>query len=65
MGYTVGIGVEHRMTSNVSLKFETLYINLSDSVVHATDPAAFPGEAISYRFSNDIVTPRLGLNIKF
>lgn len=65
VGYALGVGVEHKMTDNVSLKLETMYINLSDRVVRGTDPAAFPGESISYRFSNDIVTPRLGLSVKF
>ena len=64
-GYTLGIGVEQRVTSNVSLKFETLYVNLADRVVHGTDPAAFPGERLSYRFKNDVVIPRLSLNVKF
>lgn len=65
IGYAVGVGIEHRVTSNVSLKFETLYINLSDRVVRATDPTSFPGEAISYRFSNDLLMPRFGLSVKF
>ncbi len=64
-GYVVGIGVEHRVTSNTSLKFEALYVNLADRVVRGTDPAAFPGEVLSYRFTNDMFIPRLGLSVKF
>ena len=64
-GYTLGAGVEHRLNDNVSLRLETLYVNLADKVVEATDPAAFPGESISYRFANDIVTPRLGVAVRF
>ncbi len=65
LGYAVGAGIEHRMTGSVSLKFETLYVNLADRTVRGVDPAAFPGESISYRFKNDMVMPRLGINVKF
>lgn len=65
LGYTLGIGVEHRVTSNVSVKLETLYVNLADRTVRGTDRVAFPGEAISYRFTNDIFIPRLGVSVKF
>lgn len=65
LGYAVGIGIEHRVTSNVSLKLETLYVNLADRTVRGTDPAAFPGEAISYRFTNDMLLPRVGIGVKF
>lgn len=65
LGYVAGLGIEHRMTSAVSIKFETLYVNLADRVVQGTDPAAFPGESISYRFTNDMLMPRLGMSIKF
>lgn len=65
LGYAAGIGVEHRVTSNVSLKFETLYVNLADRTVRGTDPAAFPGEVISYRFTNEILISRLGISVKF
>ena len=64
-GYALGIGVEHRLTGNVNLKFETIYVNLADRTVLGTDASAFPGEAIGYRFSNDIVLPRLGVSMKF
>lgn len=64
-GYAVSVGLEHRVTENISLKFETMYVNLADREITASDPAAFPGESISYRFSNDIVIPRLGLSVKF
>ena len=64
-GYAAGIGIEHRVTRNVSLKFETLYVNLANRTIRGTDPAAFPGEAISYRFSNDLFVSRFGVNVKF
>jgi len=65
LGYVIGAGVEQKVASNVSVKFETLYYNLADRTVDASDPAAFPGEAISYRFSNDVLMPRLGLSVQF
>lgn len=64
-GYVVGAGIEHRLTDAISFKFETLYIDLADRTVNATDPVAFPGESISYRFANDMVMPRFGMNMKF
>ncbi len=64
-GYTVGVGIEQRLTDTVSLKLETLYMDLADSVVHGADPAAFPGESIDYRFANAVLIPRLAVNVKF
>ena len=65
LGYAVGAGIEHRLSDAVSVKFETLYINLADRTVHGTDPDNFGSEAISYRFDNDLLLPRLGINVKF
>ena len=65
LGYTVGLGVEHRLTRRVSLKFETMYVNLADRTVNGVDGTSFPGEAISYKFSNDMVVARFGINMKF
>ena len=65
LGYAAGLGVEHRVTSNVSLKFETLYVNLADRTVRGTDPNAFSGEVISYRFTNEVLVSRFGISVKF
>ncbi len=65
LGYVVGIGVEHRVARDVSVKLETLYVNLADRTVRGTDPGAFPGETISYRFANDLRIWRIGVNAKF
>ena len=65
MGYAAGIGIEHRVTSKVSLRFETLYVDLADRTVRGVDSAAFAGESISYRFSNDLIVSRFGLSIRF
>lgn len=64
-GYALGVGIEHRVTSRMSLKFETQYVNLADRTVRGADPVAFPGEGLNYRFSNDVIIARLGLNLKF
>ncbi len=64
-GYAVGVGIEQRLSSSVSLKFETLYVNFADRTVMGIDSVAFPGESIGYRFRNDVFMPRLGLNVKF
>lgn len=64
-GYAVGAGIEHKLTENVSMKLEGLYVNLQDAVVSGVDPVTFPGESISYRFSNDMIVGRLGLNVAF
>jgi outer membrane immunogenic protein len=65
LGYAVGVGAEHKLADNISIKFETLYLNLADTVVEGADPVSFAGEELDYRFSNDLIMPRLGLSIKF
>lgn len=64
-GYVIGAGLEHKITDSVSVKLEGLYVDLQDALVTGTDPATFPGESISYRFKNDMIIGRLGLNVAF
>lgn len=64
-GYALSVGIEYRMTDRLSLRFETLYANLADTTVDAVDNVTFPGETISYDFSNDVIIPRLALTAKF
>lgn len=64
-GYVAGFGVEHRMTRKVNLKLEMLYVDLGDRIVHGADPAAFPGEALSYRFTNELIIARFGISARF
>ena len=61
----MGAGVEHKLTHNVSVKAEALFIDLEDRVVHGRDPAVFPGEHISYKFDNELIVGRVGLNMAF
>lgn len=64
-GLAIGLGVEHRVASKWSLKLDALYVNLADRTIHGTDPAAFPGESLSYRFTNEVLVTRFGINMKF
>ena len=64
-GYTVGAGLEYNINSNVSMKLEGLYLDLSDTTIKAVDSVTFPGETISYRFKNDVLLGKIGLNFKF
>lgn len=64
-GYTVGFGIEHRITNAISLKFDSLYVDLADRTILGADPAAFPNESISYRFTNQLIVTRLGINMRF
>jgi outer membrane immunogenic protein len=64
-GYVVGAGVEHKLTRNISLKAEALFVDLEDRVVKGRDPVSFPGEFISYEFDNTLAIGRVGLNYAF
>lgn len=65
MGYAIGAGIEHLLTDQVSLKAEGLFIDLEDTVVQGQDPVSFPNEYISYKFENQMMVGRLGLNYRF
>lgn len=64
-GYAVGAGVEYSISSNISMKLEGLYVDLSDTTIKAVDSVTFPGETISYQFKNDVLLGKIGLNFKF
>ena len=64
-GYVVGAGVEHKLTHNMSVKGEVLFVDLEDTVVNGRDPVTFPGEHISYKFDNELIVGRVGVNIAF
>ncbi|WP_439572143.1 outer membrane protein [Phreatobacter sp.] len=64
-GYVVGVGAEHRVTGNISVKFEVLYFDFQDRAILATDPGTFPGESFTYKFSNTLLMQRIGLNMRF
>lgn len=64
-GYAIGIGVEHRLTDRVGLKFEAIGIDLQDSVVHAVDSVNFSGQSVDYHFKNQALLGRFGVNVAF
>lgn len=64
-GYAAGAGVEYNVSSNMSMKFEGMYVDLADTTVHGEDPGAFPGETIDYRFKNNVFMGKIGLNFGF
>ncbi len=65
LGYTLGMGFEQKLTNRFTAKLEMLFINLDDDEIAGTDPNAFPGEMIEYKFKNDLLLPRLGFSVGF
>lgn len=63
-GFVLGAGVEHALTENVTAKLEYIHYDLEDRTVTATH-AAFPGQHMSYDFSNSGDIFKAGLNFKF
>jgi outer membrane immunogenic protein len=61
LGFVIGGGTEHALTSNVSIKTETLYYRLADEKLTLARAGA---EAV-YRFNNDGWISRVGLNVRF
>jgi outer membrane immunogenic protein len=64
-GWALGMGVERKLTDNLSLKAEILHYDLDDARIEATDSTTFPGERIDYRFENAGTMVRVGLTIAF
>jgi outer membrane immunogenic protein len=58
LGWTMGGGVEHAITNNISVKAEALYFDLGSVTARASD-----GSTAS--FKNDGALGRLGVNFKF
>ncbi|MGI9354651.1 MAG: outer membrane protein [Rhizobiaceae bacterium] len=64
-GFVIGAGVEKKLSENLRLTFSIQYVDLGDVNVEGTDPAAFPGEEINYRFDNVFTTAKIGLTFSF
>ena len=60
-GYVVGAGLEHRVSERLRLRAEYQYMDLGDSTIQATDPAAFPGQRLDYTFKNAFSTAKIGV----
>lgn len=65
VGYVIGAGLEHQMTSRINFKAEVLSYDLKDTTVEARDPTNFPGQSIDYKFDNAGIIARVGLNVRF
>lgn len=61
MGFVIGGGTEHALTSNVSIKTETLYYDLEDNSV----TLARAGDQVVYRSENYGWISRIGVNVRF
>ncbi len=57
----VGGGTESAITSNISIKTETLYYNLEDDRLILRRA----GDQARYRFAHDGWISRVGLNVRF
>ena len=66
IGWTVGAGVEWKLTNAISVKAEYLHIDLGSSTVRGLLTAgAFPGTFLDYRFHNVDDIARVGVNYSF
>ena len=64
-GYSVGLGVERRVSERISVVGELSYFDLEDATVRARAPDIFPGNALDYTFRNDGVVASIGVNFSF
>jgi len=65
VGWTVGAGVEWKVTNNISVKAEYLHVDLGTTTVHTVDPVNFPTNFFDYKFKNVDEIARGGINYKF
>jgi outer membrane immunogenic protein len=61
VGFVVGGGTESAITSNISLKTETVYYNLEDETISLRSG----GDRARFRFENDGWISKVGLNFRF
>jgi outer membrane immunogenic protein len=67
VGWTAGVGVEHMLTSNWTVRAEFRYVDLGSTKVDCTSPFAGNCGGSSYRgeFSNSLLMGLVGVNYKF
>ncbi len=66
VGWTAGAGAEWKVTNNISLKAEYLYVDLGSTTVRGPDlTGIFPGVFYDYHFHNVENIARVGLNYEF
>lgn len=62
LGYTVGGGIEHALSQNLSLKLEYQYLDFGDAKFSGTD---LGGNSYASKVDVDMHTVRAGVNYKF
>lgn len=64
-GYTIGGGIEHKLSDSVSIKLEAIFVDLEDVNVVVRDETNFPGNQLDYHFDNTMAVGRIGVNFAF
>ena len=64
-GYTVGAGLEYRLSGNMSVTAEYAYLTLRQFNSDISDPVFLPGISFPYTMTNSLQTARIGLNWRF
>jgi len=64
-GYTVGAGLEYRLSASMSMTAEYAYVTLRQFNSDISDPVALPGFVLPYKMTNSLQTGRIGLNWRF
>jgi outer membrane immunogenic protein len=62
-GLVLGGGIEHKLTNNLSIRGEVLWVGFPDKT-HAA-PGYYGGTSGTYKTSNDLILGRIGLNYHF
>lgn len=62
-GWTIGGGLEYKLTANLSTFVEYAYTDLGSQTF--SNPPGPPGPAVSFRHNIDLHTVKVGLNYKF
>lgn len=62
LGYTIGGGIEHALSQNLSLKLEYQYLDFGDAKFAGTD---LNGDSYASKVDVDMHTVRAGVNFKF
>jgi outer membrane immunogenic protein len=69
-GWVAGVGIEHAITPNWTVKLEGLYVRLTDDDTHhlgttTCSTSRGPDHACNFTFNHDAAIVRLGANYKF
>lgn len=64
-GYTVGTGLEYRLSGRMSVTAEYAYVTLRQFNATISDPVVLPGFTVPFKMTNSLHTGRIGLNWRF